>query len=425
MNKKILSATTALILVISLTACGNKDVAQPTDAAVNVTVATASIGDIASTVNYTGDIKAENSASVAPKASGTVSRIYAEVGDYVNAGAVLFTLDSSAYSLAYNQAKAAVKSAEAAYNSAIAAYNNVKNGSNAQSKVNMNQSLAGAQSNYDTALDNYNRQKALFDIGAISKVALDSAKTTLDNTKLALDTAKASAQLNTDVIAPQSEASAKAGVEQATAAVAQAKAAADIAANNVANCTVTAPISGYIASRNIQIGQMASQGMEAFSIKGADNLEVEINVTEAVIGHISVGSSAKVNIKAANMSDIQGTVKAVGNAKNDMTGMYTVKISVPDTDSKIKVGMIADVVITTDTATDVLTIPQSSILTDNDETFVYIAEGDKAVKKTVTTGTTSNEMIEITSGLSQGDTVICEGKEFLSETNNIINITNN
>lgn len=425
MNKRIISATTALILALSFTSCGKKDDEPVTDTAVNVTVATAAIGNIASTVNYTGDIKTENSASVAPKASGTVSKIYAEVGDYVKAGSVLFTLDSSSYTLAYNQAKAAVKSAEAAYNSAIAAYNNVKNGSNAQSKVNMNQSLSGAQSNYDTALDNYNRQKALFDIGAISQVALDSAKTALDNAKLALDTAKASAQLNTDVIAPQSEASAKAGVEQATAAVAQAKAAADIAANNVANCTVTAPISGYIASKNIQIGQMASQGMEAFSIKGADDLEVEINVTEAVIGHISVGSPATVNIKSANMSDIQGTVKSAGNAKNDMTGMYTVKIAVPDTDRNIKVGMIADVIITTDTAENVLTVPQSSILTDNDEAYVYIAENDKAVKRTVTTGTASDDMIEITSGLSEGDIVICDGKEFLSETNNTINITAN
>lgn len=425
MNKRILSATIALILTASLTACGNKDEAPVTDTAVNVTVATATIGDIASTVNYTGDIKSESSASVSPKASGTVSRIYAEVGDYVKQGSVLFTLDSSSYTLAYNQAKAAVKSAEAAYNNAIAAYNNVKNGSNAQTKVNMNQSISNAQSNYDTALDNYNRQKALFDIGAISQVALDSAKTTLDNAKLALDTAKASAQLNTDVIAPQSEASAKAGVEQATAAVAQAKAAADIAANNVANCTVKAPISGYVASRNIQIGQMASQGMEAFSIKGADDLEVEINVTEAVIGHISVGSPANISIKSADMTDIQGTVKVVGNAKNDMTGMYTVKIAVPDADDKIKVGMIADVVITTDTAEKVLAIPQNSILTDNGETYVYVAEDNKAVKRTVTTGVASNDMIEITSGLTEGDTVICDGKEFLTDTNNTVNITAN
>ncbi len=425
MNKKIKCVATVLILTAALTACSNNTDTPVTDTAVNVTVDKVTLGDIASTVSYTGDIKTENSASVAPKASGTVSKIYAEVGDYVKAGSVLFTLDSSSYSLAYNQAKAAVKSAEAAYNSAIAAYNNVKNGSNAQSKVNMNQTLATAQSNYDTAFDNYNRQKALYDIGAISQVALDSAKTALDNAKLALDTAKASAQLNSDVIAPQSEASAKAGIEQASAAVAQAKAAADIASNNLANCTVKAPISGYIASRNIQIGQMASQGMEAFSIKGSDDLEVEINVTEAVIGHINAGSPATVNVKSANLTDIHGAVKVVGNAKNDITGMYTVKISIPNTDEKIKVGMIADVIITTDTATNVLIAPHSAILTDRGETYVYIADGNRAIKRSVVTGISSSDMIEITSGLSEGDTVICDGKEFLSETNDTVNIASN
>ena len=123
--------------------------------------------------------------------------------------------------------------------------------------------------------------------------------------------------------------------------------------------------------------------------------------------------------------DVQGTVKVVGNAKNDMTGMYTVKIAVPDADDKIKVGMIADVVITTDTAEKVLAIPQNSILTDNGKTYVYVAEDNKAVKRTVTTGVASNDMIEITSGLTEGDAVICDGKEFLTDTNNTVNITAN
>ncbi|MBQ7901916.1 MAG: efflux RND transporter periplasmic adaptor subunit [Clostridia bacterium] len=425
MNKKLISLMAALTLVVSFAGCGKEETAPVTTTATNVAIQAAKIGDIQSSVSYTGDIKAATTASVTPKTSGTVKAVYAEIGDYVNAGSVLLKLDTSTYQLAYNQSKAAYNSAQAAYNNAVAAYNNVKNGSNAQSKVSMNQSVASAQSNYDTALDNYNRQKALFDIGSISQVALDSAKTALDNAKLALDTAKASANLNSSVIAPQSEASAKAGVEQAKAAVEQAKAAMDIAANNVANCTVTSPISGYIASKNVQIGQTASQGMEAFSIKNTNSLEVEINVTEAVISHINIGSQAKINIKAAELENLTGTVTVAGEAKNDATGMFTVKISIPNSNDKVKVGMIADVLIATDTANNVLTIPQNSLLQSGDEYYVYVAQGETAVKKVVTTGISDENNIQILSGLAEGELVITDGKEFLSETNNLINITEN
>lgn len=408
MKKRIVSALIILTLALASAGCGKKEEAQETADAVNVTVSAAKTDSIESTVSYTGEVMASSSASVSPNASGTIEGVYAEIGDYVTAGKVLMTIDSSAYRLSYNQARAA-------YNSAVAAYNNVKNGSNAQSQVTLNQTISNAQSNYDTALDNYNRQKALFDIGAISQVALDSAKTALDNAQVALETAKASASLTEGVIAPQSEASAKAAVDQA-------KAAMDLAAKSLSDCTVTAPISGYIASKNANIGQTAAQGVAAFSIKNSDAVDIEINVTESAISSINVGTKAKINIKSAKLEDIEGTVSVAGEAKNDTTGMYTVKVTIPNSDGKIKVGMMADVLLVTDKVENALVIPQNALLQSGDEMYVYTADGSKAVKKTVETGVTDGEMVEILSGLSSGDMVIVDGKEYLSEKNNDIKV---
>jgi len=407
--KKTVSLLVVLTLIFSFCGCGKKETVSTDKKVTNVEVSKVIKDNIESTVNYTGDVLSSASASVTPKAAGIVKAIHAEIGDFVNAGSPLFTIDSSTYQLSYNQAKAA-------YNSAIAAYNNIKNGSNEQNKISLNQSVISAQTNYDNALSNYNRQKALFDIGAISQVALDSAKTTLDNAKLALDTVKESEKLNSSVIAPQSEASAKAAVEQA-------KAAMDIASDSLNNCVVTAPISGYISSKNIQLGQTAAQGMEAFSIKGSDNLEVELNVTEAVIGSIKEGSKAKINIKSANIKDVEGIVTVTGKAKNDRTGMFTVKVSVPNDNENIKVGMIADVSLVTGKVENTLIIPQNALLQAGDEYYVYVAEGEKAVKKVITTGISDEINIEVTSGLKEGENVITEGKDFLSDDNTNIKIT--
>ena len=408
MNKKAVSLITALALAASFAGCGKKEEKQEQKAATNVTVSEAKISSIESTVSYTGEVKASSSASVSPKASGEIRAVYAEIGDFVKAGAVLMKIDTSAYQLSYNQAKAA-------YNSAVAAYNNVKNGSNAQTQVSMNQNLANAQSAYDTARDNYNRQKSLFDIGAISQVALDAAKTQFDNAAVALETAKASANLSANVIEPQSEASAKAAVDQAKAAV-------DLAAYSLANCTVTAPISGYISSKNASVGQTAAQGMEVFGIKNSDSVDVEINVTESVIGSLNVGTSATIDIKSAKIEGADGVVSALGEAKNDATGMYPVKVSINNADGKIKIGMMADVSLVTDKVDGVLTISQNSVLKSGDKEYVYVADGKKAVKKDIETGITDGKNVEVLSGISEGDKVITDGKEYLSETNNDIKI---
>ncbi|MBQ8526534.1 MAG: efflux RND transporter periplasmic adaptor subunit [Clostridia bacterium] len=441
MNKKIISIIMTAVVLFSFSGCGkDKAVQSEAESAVtNVEVCAAALGNVESTVSYNGDIKSVSTGSVAPKASGAVAAIYAEVGDYVNAGDILMTIDDSTYRLSlsqaqasYNQAQASISQTESAYKSAVAAYENVKNGSTVQTEVSMNQAVVSAQSSYDTALDNYNRQKALFDIGSISQVALDSAKTALDNAKLALDTAKENAELTSSVISPQSVASAQAGVNQAKAAMEQAQAGLEQARVAVAmaqdalnNCKVKAPISGYIASKNVVIGQTAAQGVEAFSIKNPDLLEVQINVTEAVIGSLNIGTKAKINVKSADKENIEGTVSALGETKDAMTGMYTVKISVPGSGDSVKDGMIAEVELTTGRVENVITIPQSAVFVSDDETYVYVAEGETAVKKVITTGMSNEEVIEVVSGLSEGELVITEGKEFLSEKNNSIKITSN
>ena len=409
MYKRIAAAITACTLVFSFAGCGKKEEEKQEITATNVTVSKVKQDLIESTVSYTGEVKASSSASIAPKVSGTITSVRAEIGDYVKAGTVLMTIDSSSYQLSLNQAKAA-------YNSALASYNNIKNGSNAQSQVTMNQSLSNAQSAYDTALDNYNRQKALFDIGAISQVALDGAKTQLDNARVALESARASSNLTTEVIGPQSEASAKAAVDQAKATV-------DIAADSIANCTVRAPISGYIASRTANVGQMAAQGMEVFSIKDSDSVDVEINVTESVIGSVQAGTKAKINIKSAKLEDIEGTVSVAGETKSDTTGMFVVKVSIPNPDGKIKVGMLADVTLTTDRVENALVIPQNAVLQSGDKYYVYTAEGKKAKKKDITLGVSDGKRVEVLTGLNADEKVIVDGKEYISDKNNDIKIT--
>ncbi len=192
--------------------------------------------DMNDLVTYTGEIKASQETSVSAKASGTARSVNADIGDFVSAGAVLVTIDDTDYRLQYNQAKAA-------YNSAVASYNSATNGTVKRNDNQLKAALDAAQLDFNDAQQNYDRQK-LYDMGAISEIEFNGAKTRLENSKLNLDNAKSNYDLTKDVLNGETEATARAAVESA-------KAALDIAEHALTNTTVTAPISGYISAKNI------------------------------------------------------------------------------------------------------------------------------------------------------------------------------
>lgn len=394
--KKIVAYIAILCLIITLlSGCSNKEIEKP-NTVTNVTVHKISANDINSEVNYTGEIKALEESDVAPKVTATIRSFNCELGDFVNVGDVLAILDDTDYQIAYNQALAA-------YNTAY--------GSFKQMTLQLSTAISTAQIEYDNALLNYNRQKALYDAGAISQIALEGAETRLNTAELNLNSAKT----NYDIAITSTYATAKASVDSA-------KAVLESATNNLNNTFITAPISGYVASKNGTLGQIVAAGNPMFSIKSTDVVNVEISVTESVIPYINIGTKASVSVSTASLNDIKGEVTVVNTVKNVQTGMYTVKIKIDNNDNLLKLGMMADVVIETQAKSGVIVIPSASIMQDDEGYSVYIVKDNKAEKRTITIGITNNDFTEVITGLSAGETVVVSGKEYLSEENNAVNI---
>ena len=423
--KKLLAIFTVIMLAFSLLGCGDEETATKvqTETAINVSVKSAERKTIENNVTYTGEIKAAESTSVSSKASGITKAVYKEVGDYVTAGDALLQIDDTDYRVQYNQAVSAKNQAQAAYNGAVAQYNSITNGTTQQTKMQLESALSAAKIEYNNAKTNYENQKVLYESGAISKAAYDAAVTRLDNAKLNLDTAQNNYNLTVDVVLEESKTNAQAAVNTAKAALDTANVAVEAAQNALNNTTVKAPISGYIANRNANKGQMVAAGVEVFSIKATQNIEAQINVTEAIIPNVSTGTKAVVSIKSAGVENAEGTVTNVSPVKNAQSGMYPVVISINNEDGVIKDGMFADIQLTLSESVDALVVPSVAVSEDKEgNKFVYVASGDTAVKKVVTVGIITDEYTEIVTGLNENDSVVVSGKEYLSETNNKIRI---
>lgn len=465
MNKRIVSIIAAASLLV-LTGCGKqKDADMPVSATTgtNVSVYDVTKTGISSSVTYTGEIKPAEAVSVSAKASGTAKSVNADIGKYVRAGDTLLVIDSTNYQLQYNQALAA-------YNSAQAAYNSTVGGAQQQNVNKLSDAVTLAQQEYDNALSSYNREKelyendtnlvsarnalqnakdtyertqSLFDMGAASQTTLDSARILYENAEAAVKTAesnlktsfeaaksrlssaetnlasaKESYNLTVNVLNPESEATAK-------AQVASAKAALDIAKHTLDNTTVKAPISGYVSSKNISRGEVVAQGVPLFTISDTSSVEGEISVTEVVIPSVKVGTPAVISVKAAGIEGISGSVSVVNSVKNETTGLYTVRVNIPNSDSVLKSGMFAEIELITNTSDNAITIPSKALMQEGNDYYVYVVDEttNTAEKRYVDTGIADTESIEIVEGLSDGEVVVVSGKEYLSEKNNQVNIT--
>ena len=472
----------SIAMLISFSGCSEKDASVDKDnkvAAINVKVEEVGKTSIADVITYTGEVKASETVSVSSKASASAKEVKVEIGDYVKAGDVLLVLDETDYKLQYDkavnaynqslimctqseatysqaqaavgQSEAAYKQAEAAYNGALSTYNSVINGTAKQSEIQLKTALDAAKIEYDNAKLNYDNQKTLYESGAISKSVLDTAETRYNNAKLNYDTAQENYDLTVNVIltenadkayanvlsAQEAMNSAKAAIESAKVGVESAKVNVDRTKADVANAeiqvqsaknaldntVIKAPISGYIATKNTNEGQMVAQGVEIFAIKETKTVDVDINVTEAVVSGLKLGSETSVLVKAVSKEKFEGVITNISPAKDAKTGMYKVTVRIDGVNEVLKDGMFADVEITLAKAAEAVVISADAIMEDKDGTkYVYIAKGDKAKRIDVVAGIITDTSVEIISGISVGDKVIISGKEYLSEKNNDIKI---
>jgi RND family efflux transporter MFP subunit len=199
----------------------------------------------------------------------------------------------------------------------------------------------------------------------------------------------------------------------------QSAASADLAKKHLADTRLTAPISGVIARRAIEVGSTVGAGQPAFTIVDLDPVRVRVGVPEGDIGHITEGAAATVRIPALDTS-FTGRVSLIGVSADPTTRSYTVEISVPNRARRLRAGMVADATITTGASASALLVPSSAVLHDggaNGATIVYVVDRDGArvQSRRVTTGAARGDSLEITSGLVLNDRVVVAGQQRLRD----------
>ncbi len=256
----------------------------------------------------------------------------------------------------------------------------------------------------DTA-DLQNNLRSLEASYNVTKLSRDNAKNTYENNKLLYEE---------EIISKQEMDQIQYAYEAAEAQLESVQVQIDNLQKNISDCTVTSPMTGVIASRGVERGGYATQASAAYMVMDISVIKVEVGVSEQTVNTIQVGDTVDVLMTAVSSEPLQGKVSTISPAAGQ-TGMYTVKVELDNTDGLIKSGMIAEVSFTMDRSNDAIVLPRDAVMTKEEETYVYIVENGTAKKVAVELGIETGDMIEITSGLKDGDNVVTKGQTYLSD----------
>jgi RND family efflux transporter MFP subunit len=205
----------------------------------------------------------------------------------------------------------------------------------------------------------------------------------------------------------------------------QAKSSLELSKNNLDKCNMFAPSNGVIGKRNIEPG-MSSLSLTAAPIELVDikKVYVKISVPENEIGKIKKGIKASFKVSALNDKQFDGEITHVNPVADIFSRTYEAKIRVDNPNFDLKPGMVCDVSLNISGDRETMLVPYQSVTKDNDgKTYVFIVDTlQKRVKKQIVeTGNFQNNNLEIISGLTQGQIIVIEGKEKLSD-NSLISL---
>lgn len=186
----------------------------------------------------------------------------------------------------------------------------------------------------------------------------------------------------------------------------------------VIDTKITAPISGVIATLNVEEGAAVSVSKPCVVISSSETLQVTVEIGERDIKNIRVGQLARISGAAFSKAAYNGTVKSISSSAKQQYGSTTatetvveavVEIDPTELDDSLRLGLTATTDIVIDEHENGLVVPYDAVMQDADgHEYVYVLKSGRAVKRVIETGWELRDGFQVTAGLSAGDVIITE-----------------
>jgi len=173
--------------------------------------------------------------------------------------------------------------------------------------------------------------------------------------------------------------------------------------------TLFAPIRGKIIENKAILGAMVDQETEILTILDPTVLCIDAEIYEKDIAKIRIGQEVEISVPAYSAEIFVGKIRYISDVLNEETRTITIRTEVENKSYKLKPGMFADIKIILDNQSKALVLPKEAILDDKEYKIVFLEINKKYFPQVVEIGTKENNLIEILSGVKEGDKVVTKG----------------
>lgn len=171
---------------------------------------------------------------------------------------------------------------------------------------------------------------------------------------------------------------------------------------------ITVEYDGVVTESFIKSGTVVSKGTPLFTVESSRDMKVDVGISKYDIGKISIGQKAEISIAGNTYPGSVTQIKRLAQKSDSDKAKVTVSVKFDEPDERVYIGLEANVIIYTNEKQGVLTIPAEAFYADDDGDYCYIIKDGVVAKQYITTGIESDEYIEITMGLKDGDVVITD-----------------
>jgi HlyD family secretion protein len=316
---------------------------------------------IAQTVLASGEIQPKNKVNVQAHVVARIDKLYFKEGDMVTQGQRIVELEKQEYLLQRDQYTDALASARAGL------------------------ALAEAQSQESSA--SYARTKRLFEEKLATEEALDQATSAYKSSLARVDSAREDMKRSEKMLAE--------------------------AQDRLTKTTILAPMTGKVVERDMKEGEVVVSGT---NIPGsviavvADLTEIlaEVDVIESEIARLKVGLPSTVSVDALPDKTFNGTIEEIAESafKKQDVSYFKVKVRITDDPKDLRPGMTAKAKIKVQEKLNVLSVPVQAVLEKDKKKFLFLFDGRKAKKLSVTAGLSDDLYSEVEGALKEGQSVI-------------------
>ncbi len=203
--------------------------------------------------------------------------------------------------------------------------------------------------------------------------------------------------------------------ERLGAEAAAAKAALDIALQNLKRSDLRAPRAGVINTRSVDTGQFVKVGTVLATLVDIGRLRLRFKVSEGESLRAKVGESVTFRVAAVGERDFSAEVYHVGDVADPTTRQVEI-LGWVQNPGMLKPGFFAEVTLATEAHRGAIVVPEGTVQASERGFVAYVVEGGRARQRMVQIGLrTGDGTVEIVSGLREGEVVVTEGSDRLAD----------